>query len=166
MDILEDNAVVPTYQGGIFIKATRLPTYTTASESSPIATVNVPSATRQRAESTSKPVAIPQPPSVTKPHPPPKPTKSVPQHQESLLNFHDEEPATPTTAHTPNPTSHTTNVPISQQQQTQSSPFFEEDLLGFNSSTPTVPASSSSAQVIILPLSPSITLYIFLLMVI
>lgn len=144
LDILDDNVAIPSYQGGIFIKATRLPTNNTVSGNPTIARV-LP-APLQRADSGSK---VAPPPLPAKPTRPVKPVAQ--ETAEQLLSFHDEPavaaapaPATvPIPAASVQPDFFATNTP--PIQQTQSSPFFEDDLLGFGSTPSTTASSSQSA---------------------
>lgn len=143
LDILDDNTVVPSHQGGIFIKASRL--------STPAASVPLPTppasrpAPMQRTDSASKtsPVTSSAPPV------PPKPVKAAqipkPAQEEKLINFHDE-PSPTIPAATPAPAPAPT--PIYAAPQTQSSSFFEDDLLGFSS----VPSTTTST-------TPQVTLF-------
>lgn len=135
MDIMDDNAVVPSHQGGIFIKATRLST-PAASTPAPAPAASRPTpAPMQRADSATKTSPVSAAPPV-----PPKPVKhtpAAPKQEEKLLSFHDEpSPIIPAAAPAPAPAP----TPSYAAPQTQSSPFFEDDLLGFSS----VPSSTTT----------------------
>jgi hypothetical protein len=133
---MDENAVVPSHQGGIFIKATRLSTPVTSNPApAPAATRPTP-APMQRADSATKTSPVSAAPPV-----PPKPVKHTPapapKQEEKLLSFHDEpSPIIPAAVPAPAPAP----TPSFAAPQTQSSPFFEDDLLGFSS----VPSTNST----------------------